>query len=240
MSDNLDAKRDGEAADRLLHPLDIPREIAPARAYFCTAMAMRMLASPAVLTAAVLVLLTVSNNVWTPIIGPAVALSLVCYTEQRFRADAWAYIARREQDPTRHDPARWTHRSLLAQILLVGAATWLFIARSDNDLPPTARVLAIGVLGGLILVEVAELAEMRYRPGHRGVSGAFLRSHAIQKVAIIGIAGFGVTLLAPWQSENLWKAGAGVLVPVLAAVAWWLLRRIPEHVRCLPDSLIPS
>lgn len=238
MSENLDAKRGREAADRLLHPLDIPREIAPARVYYLTAMAMRMLASPAVLCAAVLLLLMISNNVWTPFIGPVVALSLVCYTEQRFRADAWAYIPRREQDLTRPDPAQWMRLALVGQTLLVGAATWVFIASSGNDLLPTARVLAIGVLGGLILAEIAGLAEIRYRSEHRGMPGSSMRSRAMQMVAIIGIAGLGVAHLAPWQNEDTWMVGAAALVPVLAAVAWWLLRRIPEHVRCLPESLL--
>lgn len=238
MSENLDAKRGRETADRLLHPLDIPREIAPARVYYLTAMAMRMLASPAVLTAAVLLLLTISNNVWTPIIGPVVALSLVCYTEQRFRADAWAYIARREQDLTRPDPAPWTRLAILAQALLLGAAIWVFVAHSGGDPLSAARVLATGVLGGLILVEVAGLVEMGYRPGRRGMPGSSMASRAIQTVAIIVIAGLGAARLAPWQSEDTWAVGAGALIPVLAVVAWWMLRRIPEHVRCLPESLL--
>jgi len=216
----------------LLHPVDF----SPARRYYLFAMFLQLAASPAILAAAILFLLTISANLLSPLIGPIIGLTVTSYVERRYRADAWAHIARKAQDLTRPDPAPWAQAGLVLQVLLLGMAAAGLIGQTRREVLAGAPSLGAGVLGGLVLVQIAVLLWDRGAPVHTrssGIGTGWRHAHAggvlfvsaVSGASLLGLEFFHPVLLA-----------AGMLVTGVVSLLWYVMRLIPASSSCVPKS----
>lgn len=216
----------------LAHPLDVP----PARSLYLTAMALQQIASPIVLVATILLVWSVSTNPVTPVAGPVIGLTVTCYVERRYRADAWAHIARRLHDVGRPDPAPWAQIGMAAPLLLLGAGTALFVERVRSEEIPGDPSVGLGMLAGLVLVELAVVAWDRQAEPARRSSGMAPALRIAQGLIASVIAAVGVVVLAGAGVVGLWSAALGALTVVGVSVGWYLLRLVPAKVRCVPNG----
>ena len=219
----------------LLHPVDVQGGRRP----YAISVCLRVAASPHIFVALVLVLCTVSNNIVTPLLGPFVGLLVCAYVERRYRADAWANIARRSQDVTRDEPRMWAAMARTAQASALATAIVVFVVHPGAEaFTPAAGSLVSGVLMGLAAGAVATATWDRVAPP------AWRVEPTSPAVAIPAV---GVTLLlsamattallsrAPWD-QSAFFAGAAICVSFTAAAL--SLRAIPAKIRCAPMSLI--
>lgn len=233
--------RRGRSRRPRLHPLDLPREIAPARRWYLTGLALQQVASPRVLVGTCFLLMAVSDNPVTPLLGPWVGLALVCYVERRCFSDAWAYIPRREQDAGRPAPSLWVGFGALAQtsVLICGVTVYLVMTSGAARFP--GGPVAIGLAVALAVREFA----ISVSSPEPDAGGGGPRTAALSVAGLIAfatcLAGAVVpaahALAAPFDP---WQFAIGLLTPITAAAVWRMLRRIPERVRCLPFRLDPA
>lgn len=219
-------------APALLHPVDF----APARRYYLLAMFLQLAASPIILAAAIIFLLGISANLFTPLLGPIVGLSITSYVERRYRADAWAHIARKAQDRTRSDPAPWAQLALTLQLVLLLLAVLGLVQAVRATGQSGAAALGAGILAGLVLVEVASLIwDRRAQAELRSVAvGGSWR--ILQGLGVLAVALPGAGVLLGFGSLNPWLLLLGVLAQGGTCVLWYVIRMIPATSSCVPKS----
>lgn len=219
-----------------MHPLDLPPIIAPARRNYLLGLLLQEASSPRVLVGLCALLMIVSNNPITPLIGPWLCLTLVCYFARRLDSDAWAYIPRREQDTQRPAPSPWVETGALAQlaVLACGVSAYLAAARAEPEVQGGSIVAGLAAMLG-----VRELVLLMKRPEPRA-QGSALRTFIVSAAAILSLITCLFAVIASLPQPDLpafdaWGLAAGGLTLVTAVAVWQLLRLMPERVRCLPE-----
>lgn len=199
-------------------------------------MLLQLAASPTILAAAVIFLLSISGNLITPLLGPIVGLSITSYVERRYRADAWAHIARKAQDRTRSDPAPWAQLALVLRLVLLLLAVLGLVQAVRTTGQTGAAALGAGILAGLVLVEAAALIWDRR-------ADAELRSVAVdgswrilQCLAVLAVALPGGAALLGTGLPNPWLLLLGVAAQSGTCMLWYVFRLIPASSSCVPKS----
>lgn len=218
-----------------MHPLDLPPIVAPARRAYLVGLLLQQVSSPRVLVALSALLMAVSNNPVTPLVGPWLTLALVLYVARRFDSDAWAYIPRREQDTARPAPAPWLEIGVIAQVVVLAAGLATYLAAAQ------ARPEAMGasVVAGLAAVlGVRELVLLMRRSGAdaHGALRWFVVTAARAASLVVCIVGVvGALQRADRAPFDAWELAAGGIALLTALGVWRLLSLMPERVRCTPQ-----
>lgn len=222
------------ASGSLLHPLDVTE----ARGYYMIAAFLRLLISPCVFVAMMLMLWVVSNNAVSPVVGPFVGLTVTAYVERRFRADAWAHIPRRRQDAGRDEPIILASTTRAIELVLLLLAIAAFVSSMGvREVPTMVASAALGAMLGLALAEVAILLWERFAPrDHRFAPAPSIVTNmfgaAVLIILIIGMMSLADRLSIEPTAVTL---GAAMVVGVMTV--WLLLRLVPVRVRCVPAAL---
>ncbi|MDE0546268.1 hypothetical protein [Microbacterium sp. C7(2022)] len=222
------------ASDSALHPLDVDE----ARGYYLVAALLRWFVSPSVLTALMLLLWVVSDNVWTPVVGPLLGLTVTAYVERRFRFDAWAYIPRRRQDAGRDEPIVLAGLARGAEVAFLFGAVSAFVSSVGvQEVPTAAGSVALGSLAGLALAVVVTFCWDHSAPrDHRFAPSPTIVTD-LASVATLLILGGGMLLLSARIAIDLAGTMIGFAVIVGALTVWLLLRLVPVRVRCIPPNV---
>lgn len=222
------------ASDAALHPLDVDE----ARGYYLVAALLRWFVSPSVLTAMMLFLWVVSDNSWTPVVGPLVGLTLTAYVERRFRTDAWAYIPRRRQDAGRDEPIVLAGITRGAEVSFVAGAVTVFVSSAGvRGVPTVAGSVALGAMAGLALAIVATLYWDHSAPrDHRFAPSPTIVTD-LASVATLLLLAWGMLVLSARIAIDLTGMMFGFAVIAGALTVWLLLRLVPVRVRCIPQSM---
>lgn len=216
-------------------------EIRGARRYYLAASLLHVLSSPSAFVAMVLVLVSVSNNSLTPVIGSFVSVVVTAYVERRFRADAWAHIPRRHQDTGRDEPTRVAVLGACTEIGLLLFATMSFLtAASTRPLATGSASLGMGALLGLFLVTATVLLW-----DSRAARGWHI-SYASSSVAIVFGTGAltasacAMLLILDRADFDPGQTLPGVVMVILSTALSLLMRLVPQKVRCSPAALIDT
>jgi len=218
-----------------MHPLDLPAVVAPARRAYLVGLLLHQASSPRVLVGLCALLMAVSNNPITPLVGPWVTLALVLYVARRFDSDAWAYIPRREQDTSRPEPAPWLEVGVVAQVavLVGGLGTYLAVA---GGRPETQGASAVAGLAAVLAVRELVLLVRRPRQAAQGP----LRSVVVAAARVASLVVCVVAVVVALQRADrppfdAWELAAGGIALLTALAVWRLLSLMPERVSCMPQ-----
>lgn len=223
--------RPGPDSGSRLHPLDV-REARPA---YAAAALLRLLTSPVVLVAAMLVLWAVSDNPVSPVLGPVLGLTVTAYVERRFRFDAWARIPRRRQDLGRDEPDGWASGARVVELAALVAALLLYVPRVGALAGPTAvAAVAQGAMLALMFTTVATMAWDRTAPRDRRITGASSTVTTPFGVLVLTALVWGLVGVAGRVQTDAGGVAVGAAVVITAATGWLLLRLIPRRARCVP------
>lgn len=222
------------ASDAALHPLDVDE----ARGYYLVAALLRWFVSPSVLVAMMLLLWVVSDNSWTPVVGPLVGLTLTAYVERRFRSDAWAYIPRRRQDAGRDEPIALAGIARGAEVVFLSGAVSAFVSSVGvREVPTAAGSVALGSLLGLALAIVVTLCWDHSAPRDHRFAPAPTVVTDLASIATLLLLFWGGLVLSGRIAIDLTGTLVGFAVIIGALTVWLLLRLVPVRVRCIPRSM---
>ncbi len=216
-----------------------PTEIGDARRYYLAASSLRVLSSPPVFVAMMLVLLSVSNNSFTPVIGPFLGMAFTAYVERRFRADAWAHIPRGHQDAGRDEPTMWAVIAAFTEIGVLLFATITFLtAASTRALATAPSSLGSGALLGLMFVTATTLLWDSRAPRDRRISYASSTVAIMFGTGALMTSACTVLLMFDRVDFDLGQAMSGVVIVVFSTALCLLMRLVPHRVRCSPAAWI--
>ncbi|MCK6066544.1 MULTISPECIES: hypothetical protein [Microbacterium] len=186
-----------------------------------------------------LALLSISDNVVSPVLGPLIGLTICAYVERGWRTDAWAHIPRRHQDSGRDEPGLWSASGKFVQLAALAGGSASYVgALGVRDVATQAGPAVVGALTALALAELGALTWDRLAPRDRRVDGAPPLIGAAFTAGVILIVSIGaVSILArsPWDQTAFLAAAGGLVAYGLVIL---LMRLIPKGVRCLPEKLI--